>query len=73
MRRTGPYWWIYRPFPLRGSKARSFQGFLQVCQMIEQGDHLERSGLESIVRIAYEMNLGKRKHVQEDLLRALVR
>jgi len=63
----------FERFPLQGSKARSFKGFLQVCRMIEQGDHLERSGLEAIVRIAYEMNLGKRKHVQEDLLRALVR
>jgi hypothetical protein len=63
----------FERFPLRGSKARSFQGFSRVCRMIEQGDHLGRPGLETIVRIAYEMNLGKRKHVQEDLLRALVR
>jgi hypothetical protein len=60
-------------FPLCGSKARSFDGFSQVCRMIEQGDHLEREGLGAIVRIAYEMNLGKRKHVQEELLTALMR
>jgi LAGLIDADG endonuclease len=63
----------FEAFPLRGSKARSFDGFSSVCRMIEQGDHLERSGLETIVRIAYEMNLGKRKHIQEELLRALMR
>jgi len=27
-------------FPLRGAKAKSFEGFSQVCRMIEQGDHL---------------------------------
>jgi hypothetical protein len=62
----------FEEFPLRGNKARSFQGFTHVCRMIEQGDHLERSGLEAIVRIAYEMNLGKRKHGQEELLTALM-
>jgi hypothetical protein len=63
----------FEMFPLRGSKARRFDGFSNVCQMIGQGDHLEREGLGAIVRIAYEMNLGKRKYVQDDLLRALMR
>jgi LAGLIDADG endonuclease len=58
-------------YPLRGSKARSFDGFSRVCRMIEQGDHLRRHGLEEIVRIAYESSLGKRRHLQSDLLRAL--
>ena len=39
--------------------------------MIGQGDHLTRSGLEEIVAIAYEMNLGKRRHPQSVLLRVL--
>jgi hypothetical protein len=59
--------------PLRGSKAKSFAAFADVCRMIEQGDHLRRSGLRSIIDIAYEMNLGKRRLAREDLLRALVR
>jgi len=58
-------------FPLKGSKARSFNGFSLVCRMIGQGDHLERHGLEQIVRIAYEMNLGKRRHSKAALLREL--
>jgi hypothetical protein len=58
-------------FPLKGSKAGSFYSFALVCQMIEQGDHLERHGLEDIVRIAYQMNLGKRRHSQAALLREL--
>ena len=46
--------------PLRGSKAKSFAAFRDVCRMIEQGDHLRRDGVRSIIDIAYEMNLGKR-------------
>ena len=39
--------------------------------MIGQGDHLVREGMVEIVRIAYEMNLGKRRHPRATLLRAL--
>ena len=61
----------FESYPLRGSKARSFEGFALVCEMIEQGDHLRRSGLVEIVRIASELNLGKRRHDQATLLRVL--
>ena len=61
----------FREFPLRGSKRRSFNGFARICQMIEQGDHLERDGLRQIVVIAYETSLGKRRHTQDRLLRVL--
>ena len=61
----------FEEFPLRGAKARSFAGFAKVCWMIGQGDHLVREGIVEIVRIAYEMNLGKRRHPQATLLRAL--
>ncbi len=59
--------------PLRGGKARSFVAFADVCRMIEQGDHLRRDGLRSIIDVAYEMNLGKRRLARDDLLRALMR
>jgi hypothetical protein len=58
-------------YPLRGSKARSFTGFVRVCRMVEQGDHLERDGLRVIIAIAYEMNLGKRRYDRDELLRTL--
>ena len=62
----------FEAYPLRGYKARSFQGFARVCRMIEQGDHLARSGLESIVRIAYEMNpSGTRRYEASAILRQL--
>jgi hypothetical protein len=61
----------FERYPLRGAKARSFEGFSRVCRMIEQGDHLTRHGLREIIHVAYEMNLGKRRHSQAELLRML--
>jgi hypothetical protein len=61
----------FERYPLRGSKARSFKGFAEVCRMVGQGDHLQRSGLEKIVRIAYRLNVGKRRYGQAELLRVL--
>ena len=59
--------------PLRGSKARSFAAFANICRTIEQGDHLRRDGLSQIIEAAYDMNLGKRRLTKDDLLRALMR
>ena len=61
----------FAAYPLRGAKRRSFDGFAMVCRMIGQGDHLRSEGMAEIVRIAYEMNLGKRRHRASTLLRAL--
>jgi hypothetical protein len=61
----------FEAFPLSGDKARSFRGFSQVCRMVWQGDHLKRDGMREIVAIAYEMNLGKRRHDEATLLRVL--
>jgi len=63
----------FERYPLRGSKARSFAAFADVCRMVEQGDHLRRDGLRVIIDVAYEMNLGKRRLARDDLLRALMR
>jgi hypothetical protein len=61
----------FERFPLRGYKARSCAGFSRVCWMVEQGDHLQRDGRREIVGIAYQMNLGKRRHSQATLLKVL--
>ena len=61
----------FERFPLRGCKARSCAGFSRVCRMVEQGDHLQRDGLRTIVDIAYQINLGKRRHPQATLLKVL--
>ena len=61
----------FERFPLRGCKARSCAGFSRVCEMIEQGDHLRRSGLREIVDVAVQLNLGKRRHSRATLLMVL--
>ena len=61
----------FEAYPLRGAKRHSFRGFAEVCQMIGQGDHLRPEGMADIVRIAAEMNLGKRRHSAATLLRTL--
>jgi hypothetical protein len=61
----------FERFPLRGYKARSCAGFSRVCRMVEQGDHLQRDGLREIVDVAYQINLGKRRHSRITLLRVL--
>ena len=63
----------FERYSLRGSKAKSFAAFADVCRMVEQGDHLRRDGLRQIIEIAYETNLGKRRLAKDDLLRALMR
>ena len=61
----------FERYPLRGCKARSCAGFSRVCQMVLQGDHLQRDGLRTIVGIAYRMNSGKRRHTEARLLQVL--
>ena len=61
----------FESYRLRGNKARSFDGFSEVCRMVWQGHHLERDGLRRIIDIAYELNLGRRRYPREHLLRAL--
>ena len=61
----------FERFPLPGYKARSCAGFSRVCRMVEQGDHLQRVGLREIVGIAYQINLGKRRHSEATLLTVL--
>jgi hypothetical protein len=61
----------FENYPLVGTKARSFEGFVRICRMIRQGDHLERDALRDIIAIACEMNLGKRRYSRGELLRVL--
>jgi LAGLIDADG DNA endonuclease family protein len=61
----------FNAHPLLGAKRRSSEGLAQVCEMMWQGHHLGPEGMAEIVRIAYEMNLGKRRHPVSTLLRTL--
>jgi hypothetical protein len=58
-------------YPLVGAKRRSCEGLRQVCEMMWQGHHLRPDGMADVVRVAYEMNLGKRRQTLSALLRTL--
>ena len=61
----------FEAYPLLGAKRRSCEGLAQVCEMMWQGHHLRPDGMAEIVKLAYEMNLGKRRHSVSTLLRML--
>jgi hypothetical protein len=70
VKRIMPHFELY---PLQGSKAKSFEGFKRICELVRSNLHLSPVYLKEIIEIAYEMNLsGKRRYTKEDLLRVLV-
>src|SRR5689334_3845289 len=46
----------FRTYPLLSSKQADFERFAKICELVIEGKHLEREGLEEIVRLAMEMN-----------------
>jgi len=63
----------FQKFPLQGSKASDFEKFAQVCEMIKANLHRSKKFLPEIIEISYSINLGKRKHNKEDLLKHIAR
>jgi hypothetical protein len=62
----------FQQYPLRSSKQTDVVRFSRICQLVFEGRHLEREGLEEIVRAAVEMNpSGKRKYSGSDILKSL--
>ncbi len=62
----------FRDYPLLSSKQADVIRFSHVCQLVFEGKHHEREGLEQIVSIAMEMNpSGKRKYSGSDILNSL--
>ena len=62
----------FRAFPLISSKQADFERFARICELVSGERHLEREGLEEIVRIAMEMNpSGKRKYIGSEILKSL--
>jgi hypothetical protein len=62
----------FRAFPLMSSKQIDFERFARICELVSAGGHLEREGLEQIVRFAMEMNpSGKRKYFGGEILNSL--
>ena len=54
---------------LSAKKKRDFAKFVQLAQLMKQGGHLTRRGIEEILRIRSEMNDGgKRRYLDEAIL-----
>jgi hypothetical protein len=64
----------FQKYPLRTSKARDFEIFTEVCDMIFRSHHLNVIYLEKIIQQSYLMNeSGLRRNTQEELLKILAR
>ena len=62
----------FEKYSLKGTKAKDFEIFRELCLMIHQNLHLNSDYLEKIIESAYTMNpSGKRKHEKWKLLRVL--
>ncbi len=57
----------FQTYPLRTSKASSFNIFGEVCTLVEDKAHLDPEGFFKIVELSYDMNPGgKRKLTLEN-------
>jgi hypothetical protein len=62
----------FRTYPLLSSKKADFERFAKICESVIEGKHLEREGLQDIVRLAMEMNpSGKRRYIGSEILNSL--
>lgn len=63
---------FFKRFPLKSSKSRDFMLFAEVCSLIRQKKHQEKSELKRIIQLATQMNTsGKRKYNKQKLLNFL--
>jgi hypothetical protein len=46
----------FQTYPLLSGKRQDFELFASVCMRMTKGEHLTRSGLQEIVRLAAKMN-----------------
>ena len=62
----------FKAYPLMSSRQADFERFARICELVSDRRHLDREGLEEIVRLAMEMNpSGKRKYTGSDILKSL--
>jgi len=53
---------------LRTKKLKDFELFKKVVNSVAAKQHLNESGLRSIIEISYRINIGKRKLTKDSLL-----
>ena len=63
---------FFKRFPLKSSKRKDFELFTEVCLLMNKGEHLNKTGLKKIIRLATQMNTsGIRKYSERDLINFL--
>jgi hypothetical protein len=64
----------FQKYPMLSGKQRDFERFAAICERMARGEHLLRSGLAEIVRLAGEMNpSGKRGYPADLIIRSLTK
>lgn len=58
----------FEKFRLRTKKFKDFELFSEVVNSVASKQHLNESGLRSIIDISYQINMGKRKLTKATLL-----
>jgi hypothetical protein len=58
----------FEDFRLRTKKLKDFELFKKVVNSVAAKQHLNESGLRSIIEISYQINMGKRKLTKDSLL-----
>ncbi len=62
----------FRQYPLMSSKQKEVELFDEICRLISNGGHRNRSGFTRIVELAMKMNLsGKRKYSASEIITSL--
>jgi hypothetical protein len=60
---------FFQKYPLVGTKKSDFEKFSQVCDLVYKNQHRNREKLLEIIEISYQINCGKRKYKQDELLK----
>lgn len=56
-------------YPLQTTKARDYQAFCKICQIIHAHKHASVSGMRRVIQLAVTMNeAGKRRYTSQQLL-----
>jgi hypothetical protein len=64
----------FSKYPMLSGKQRDFERFADICDRMARREHLLRSGLVEIVRLAGEMNpSGKRGYPADLIIRSLTK
>lgn len=64
----------FKKYPLLSGKRFDFESFAEICERMARGEHLYRTGLLEIVRLAGEMNpSGKRGYSTDMVIQSLTK